>query len=212
MSSMLLAANTYFDPASWVLQSSLPEVPKRALSLAGYFLEITATSYALGVTLGFSRTFAFVGTLWLAVLLFSPFNYVLGLHGHLGSMPIYGHTLALSNLVLIAFSRIGATHQEGASLARRLTVNWLLASAILLLVLLAVLAYPFFNAAMLIGTFLLAGVLLVASRARRRSGASPPAPLSRRAAPRSISRRSSRARGSRRRGSPPPRRARSSSG
>src|SRR5262249_27316702 len=166
MTSMLVAVNPYFDPASWVLQTNLDEVSKRVISLVVYFVEVTVTSAALGVTLGFSRRFALVASLWAAFLLFPPFNFVYGLQGLLGTWPLYGHTLALSNLLLIAFAKIGEPSQARLSPARRLIVNWLLATAILLTVLLSVLVTPFHNAAMLIGTFLLAGVLFVASRSR----------------------------------------------
>ena len=47
-------------------------------------------------------------SLWLAFLLFPPFNFVYGLQGWLATNPPYGHTLALSNLILVAFIRIGA--------------------------------------------------------------------------------------------------------
>src|SRR5258707_1052143 len=101
MTSMLMAMNTYFNPAAWVLQTDLPEVLKRVVSFIGYFLEVTASTFALGLALGSPRPFAFVASLWLAFLLFPPFNFVLGLQGWLGTSPIYGHTLALSNLLLI---------------------------------------------------------------------------------------------------------------
>src|SRR5678816_3039762 len=72
-------------------------------SFVVYFVEVTASTFLLAVTLGFSRQFAFVGALWLAFLLFPPFNFVYGLQGWLATSPIYGHTLTLSNLLLVAF-------------------------------------------------------------------------------------------------------------
>jgi hypothetical protein len=167
MTSMLVTVNPYFNPASWVFDTDLPEVLKRVISLVIYFVEVTASSYALGVSLGFSRPFSFVASLWVAFLLFPPFNFVFGLGGLLGTFPVYGHTLGLSNLLLIAFIHIGAEYQAGWTWVRRLTVNWLLATAILLLVLLILLISPFYNGGLLIGTLLLTGVLFLASMSRK---------------------------------------------
>ena len=117
------------------------------------------------MALGFSRPFAFVASLWLAFLLFPPFNFVYGLQGWLATSPLYGHTLALSNLLLIAFIKIGAEAGRGAGAsapARAQLAARELRSFVL--VLLIVLAAPFYNGGMLIGTFLLAGVIFLSSQ------------------------------------------------
>ena len=145
MTSMLMAINPYFNPGSWIFQTALPEVPSRVVSFIIYFLEVTVSAFFLGVALGFSRLFAFVGALWLAFLLFPPFNFVYGLQGWLATNPPYGHTLALSNLLLVAFIRIGVESPAAPGFGRRLARNWLLASCIVLLLLLIVLAAPFYN-------------------------------------------------------------------
>jgi hypothetical protein len=85
-------------------------------------------------------------------------NFVYRLQGWLATTPLYGHTLALSNLMLAAFMKVGDIARPSA-FARRLALNGLLASCILLLLLLIVLAAPFYNAGMLIGSFLLTGVM-----------------------------------------------------
>ena len=167
MTSMLMAVNPYFNPGTWIFQTGLPEVPKQVVSFIVYFVEVTASAFVLAVTLGFSRQFAFVGALWLAFLLFPPFNFVYGLQGWLATSPIYGHTLTLSNLLLVAFMNIGAETRGAPGAWRRLARNCLLASAILLLVLLIVLAAPFYNGGMLVGTFLLTGVIFLASQSVR---------------------------------------------
>jgi hypothetical protein len=164
MTSMLMAINPYFNPGSWIFQTALPEVPSRVASFIVYFLEVTVSAFLLGVALGFSRLFAFVGALWLAFLLFPPFNFVYGLQGWLATNPPYGHTLALSNLILVAFIRIGVESPTAAGPGRRLARNWLLASCIVLLLLLIVLAAPFYNGGMLVGTFLLTGVIFLSSQ------------------------------------------------
>ena len=108
MTSMLVAINPYFNPAVWIFQTGLPEISKQVISFIIYFIEVTLSSFALGLALGFSRPFAFAASLWLAVLLLPPLNFVFGLYGWLATNPSYGHTLTLSNLLLIAFIYIGA--------------------------------------------------------------------------------------------------------
>jgi hypothetical protein len=162
MTSMLMAMNPYLNPAMWVFQADLPEVSQWVASFVVYFFEVTLSTFVLGVALGFPRSFAFVASLWLAFLLFPPFNFVYGLQGWLATTPLYGHTLALSNLMLAAFMKVGDIARPSA-FARRLALNGLLASCILLLLLLIVLAAPFYNAGMLIGSFLLTGVIFLSS-------------------------------------------------
>jgi len=164
MTSMLMPINPYFNPGTWIFQTALPEVPSRVVSFIVYFLEVTASAFLLGVALGFSRLFAFVGALWLAFLLFPPFNFVYGLQGWLATNPPYGHTLALSNLILVAFIRVGAESPTAPGFGRRLACNWLLASCIFVLLLLIILAAPFYNGGMLVGTFLLTGVIFLSSQ------------------------------------------------
>jgi hypothetical protein len=65
MTSMLLAMNPYFDPGAWVFQTRLPEMLKFIASFFVYFIEVTLSTFALGVALGFSRSFSFVASLWL---------------------------------------------------------------------------------------------------------------------------------------------------
>jgi hypothetical protein len=162
MTSMLMAMNPYVNPAVWVFATGLPEVWKEVISFVVYFLEATLSTFLLGVALGFSGVFALVASLWLAFLLFPPFNFVFGLQGWLATTALYGHTLALSNLLLVAFIAVGGPSRAG-TFGRRLARNLLLASSILVLVLLIVLAAPFYNAGMLIGSFLLAGIIFLSS-------------------------------------------------
>jgi hypothetical protein len=167
MTSMLVAINPYFNPAVWIFQTGLPEISKQVISFIIYFIEVTLSSFALGLALGFSRPFALAASLWLAVLLFPPLNFVFGLYGWLATNPSYGHTLTLSNLLLIAFLYIGAESDAKASFRHQLARNWLLATCIFLLILLSVLAAPFYNGGMLLGSLLLAGVIFLASTSSR---------------------------------------------
>jgi hypothetical protein len=163
MTSMLMAINPYFNPAVWIFQTGVSEISKEVVSFIVYFIEVTLSSFALGVALGFSRPFAFAACLWLAVLLFPPLNFVFGLQGWLATNPPHGHTLALSNLLLVAFIEIGAERRAKTSVGYRLAINFLLANCILLVILLSVLAAPFYNAGMLLGSLLLAGVIFLSS-------------------------------------------------
>ena len=167
MTSMLMAVNPYFNPGTWIFQTGLPEVPKQVVSFIVYFVEVTASTFVLAVTLGFSRQFAFVGALWLAFLLFPPFNFVYGLQGWLATSPIYGHTLSLSNLLLVAFMNIGAETRAAPGAWRTARAQLAACQRSVLLVLLIVLAAPFYNGGMLIGTFLLTGVIFLASQSVR---------------------------------------------
>jgi hypothetical protein len=163
MTSMLMAINPYFNPAVWIFQTDVPEISKQVISFIIYFIEVTLSTLALGVALGFSRPFAFAASLWLAVLLFPPFNFVFGLQGWLATNPLYGHTLTLSNLLLVAFIGIGAERHAKLPFWRRLAINWLLASCVFILILLNVLAAPFYNGGMLLGSLLLAGLIFLSS-------------------------------------------------
>jgi hypothetical protein len=167
MTSMLMAINPYFNPAVWIFQTDIPETSKQVLSFTVYFTEVTLSTFALGWALGFSRPFAFAGSLWLAVLLFPPLNFVFGLQAWLATNPLYGHTLTLSNLLLVALINIGAERHAKRSFGYRLAVNWLLATCIVLLILLSVLAAPFYNGGMLLGSLLLAGVIFLSSTSRQ---------------------------------------------
>jgi hypothetical protein len=163
MTSMLVALNPYLNPSVWVFHTDLAPVSKQVISFVVLFLEVTASTFVLGVALGFSGAFALVASLWLAFLLFPPFNFVFGLQGWLATNQLYGHTLALSNLLLVAFIQVGSGAGGKPTFVRRLARNWLLASCVLLLVLLIVLAAPFYNGGMLIGSFLLASVIFLSS-------------------------------------------------
>jgi hypothetical protein len=163
MTSMLMAINPYFNPGVWIFQTDASEISKQVVSFIVYFTEVTLSSFALGVALGFSRPFAFAASLWLTVLLFPPLNFVFGLQGWLATQPLYGHTLTLSNLLLIAFLNIGTQSPAKSSFGYQLARNWLLASCIFILILLIVLAAPFYNGGMLVGSLLLAGVIFLSS-------------------------------------------------
>jgi hypothetical protein len=163
MTSMLMAINPWFNPAAWIFQTDVPEIAKQVASFIIYFTEVTLSTFALGLALGFAPWFAFAGSLWLAVLLFPPLNFVFGLLGWLATNPLYGHTITLSNLLLVALINIGAERHAKRSFGYRLAFNWLLATCIFLLILLSVLAAPFYNGGMLLGSLLLAGVIFFSS-------------------------------------------------
>jgi hypothetical protein len=163
MTSMLIAINPYINPAVWIFQTDLSRVSKQVFSFIVYFTEVTWSTFVLGQALGFSRPFAFAASLWLAVLLFPPFNFVFGLQGWLATIPPYGHMLTLNNLLLIVFTKVGTDSSANLTAAHRLALNWMRASCIFLLVLLMVLAVPFYSGGMLLGSLLLIGIIFLSS-------------------------------------------------
>lgn len=166
MVSTLIPINPYFDPAQWVFWLHWPYGAQALAAYSIYFVEVTASTFALGRTLGFSRAFSFVGAIWLALLLFPPFNFVLALQGFLATAPFYGHLLALSNLILIAFAGIGGTGSANSTIVGRALGNLVLAAVMLVLAVWALLVAPFYDAGMLLGSALLGGVILLSSSSR----------------------------------------------
>jgi hypothetical protein len=167
MTSMLVAINPYFNPAEWVFWTDLPHGAKLVISFVVYFMEVTLSTFVLGLALGFSRLFSFTGSIWLALLLFPPFNFMFGLQGWLATAPLYGHTLALSNLTLFVFTKIGEAKWSEQGLVRAAITNWLLATCIFALVLLNLLVAPFYNGGLLIGSVLVGGIVFLSSSSRQ---------------------------------------------
>jgi hypothetical protein len=123
------------------------------VSFVVYFLEVTLSTFMLGVALGFA-------------------SVRVGWHrcGSLSAVPSVqlrirppglarDHSASTatrwrsSNLLLTSFVKIGADAGARRRLPRRLALNWLLATSILVLVLHDRSAAPFYNAGMLIGPF-----------------------------------------------------------
>jgi hypothetical protein len=166
MTSMLVAINPYFLPGEWLKWTALPADLQLVLSYVAYFIEVAASAWLLGVAVGFSHWFAFAAAMWLCLLLFPPYNFMFGLQGWLGTAAFYGHTLAICNVALAAFARIGAVTCCKERFWKVAFGNWLLATAILALLLSGLLAAPFYNAGMYIGFLLAAGILFVSSSSR----------------------------------------------
>jgi hypothetical protein len=166
MGSMLMPMNPYFNPGAWVFQMDLGLVTKFVLSMVVYFLEVTVSCFVLGRALGFSQSFSFAAALWLVILLFPPFNFVFGLQGWLATSPQWGHTLAMSNLILTLFLLIGKRAWSERGLVRACAINGALATGMLVLLLLCLLAAPFYSAATMSGTILLCAVILLSSSNR----------------------------------------------
>ena len=163
MGSTLMPMNPDFNPGAWVFQTNLGLATKFVLSMIVYFLEITASSLLLGRVLGFSWTFSFVAALWLVILYLPPFNFVFGLQGVVATSAQWAHALAVCNLVLILFVLLGKRvwFERGAISA--ILINCGIATGVLVLLLLCLLAAPFYNAAILPGLMLLCGVIVLSS-------------------------------------------------
>jgi hypothetical protein len=163
MGSMLIPMNPYFNPGAWIFETDLAFVNKLVLSMAVYFSEVTVSAFLLGRVLGFSQAFSFASALWLVVLFFPPLNFVFGLQGVLATSPQWGNTLALYNLILILFLLIGrpAWSQRGWPYSSAINVG--LASSMTMLLIISLLAAPFYNAGTLPGLILLCAVILLSS-------------------------------------------------
>lgn len=166
MTSTIVAINPYMNPGEWIFFTDLPEGAKELIAYVVYFTEITITTFALGWTIGFSRLFSFVAAIWVVLLLLPPFNYIFGLQGWIATAAIYSHTLALSNIVLIIFYKIGEASWPRQNAFKRTIVNWLLATCIFVLVLMILLVAPFYAGGQLVGLALAGGSILLSSSTR----------------------------------------------
>ena len=166
MVSTLIPINPYFDPGQWVFWLHWSYGPKLIASYTVYFCEVVASTFAIGLALSFSRLFSFVTSIWLALLLFPPFNFVFALQGWLATAPFYGHLLGLSNLILICFIYIGSIKTRESGVVRLFVYNATLATAMLALGLVALLVAPFYNAGMLMGTAIFGAVIFLSSCGR----------------------------------------------
>lgn len=163
MTSTLVTINPHFNPGEWVFWTTLPYGIKLIVSFIVYFIEVTFSTFVLGLVLGFSRQFSFAASIWVMLLLFPPFNFMFGLQGWLATAPLYGHSLALSNLILVAFVKIGDAKWSLSGSTKAASINWLLATCMFILVLLSLFAAPFYNAGMLIGLALASGIIFLSS-------------------------------------------------
>lgn len=166
MTSMLVAINPYFDPGQWVFFSELPQDIKILTSYAIYALEVIVSTLALGITLGFSRLHSFVASIWTALLLFPPFNFFFGLGGWLCVAPMYAHMLALSNLCLIACLNLGVCSTACQTKFHIFRRNSLFVGILVLLIIVILIAAPFYNAGMLLGTIISLGCITLCSHTR----------------------------------------------
>lgn len=164
MVSMLVPINPYLIPGEWTRWSNWPHVANLLGSFSIYFVEVALSTFALGRALEFSRVVSFLASIWLALLLFPPFNFMFGLQGWFATAPLYAHTVTLGNLILIAFLRIREPQSSADSRFKVVARNWFLATGMFVLILLAVFAAPFYNAGMLLGVVLVCGAILFASK------------------------------------------------
>lgn len=166
MASMLVVVNPYLNPGAWVWATGLADSAKHILSQFVYFLEVTVSTFILGRALGFSRPLSFAASMWVTILLFSPFNGIFGLQGWIATAPSHGHALAFSNLILASLTRIGAAPDEPRPFLRALKINWAWATGVLALLLAILLAAPFYNAGMLIGSCVASFLIVLSSVSR----------------------------------------------
>jgi len=166
MTSMLVAINPYVNPGEWIFFTQASIGTKVLISYIVYFLEVEITTFALGLSIGFSAPVAFAAATWVAILLFPPYNYVFGLHAWIGTAPIYGHTMALCNLALICFFYVGDTRWVRRGVPMCWALNCSFATGIFALIVAILLAAPFYNGGMLIGLGIAGVAIFLASPTR----------------------------------------------
>lgn len=165
MTTMLVAINPYFDPGQWVFLTTLPQSVKMLSSYAIYAFEVLLSTFGLGIALGFSRLYSFVASIFTALLLFPPFNFLFGLGGWFAGAPLFGHTLALTNLSLIICLNLGNHSSYNTKYGARWK-NLLLVGILVFLFLAILIPAPFYNAGILAGTLLSFGFVILSSQTR----------------------------------------------
>ena len=163
MGSMLMPMNPYFNPGAWVFQTEFGLATKIVASMVVYFLEVTISCLLLGRALGFSWTFSFCASIWLVVLFLPPFNFLFSLQGVMATSPQWANALAISNLVLTLLVLIGKRTWSELGTLYAAAINIALATGMVALLLLCLLAAPFYNAGTLPGLVLLCAVVVLSS-------------------------------------------------
>lgn len=163
MTSMLVAINPYPNPGDWIFASSALAISvKKVTAFAVYYLEVTVSTFALFAIMGFARPLCLAISIWVALLLFPPFNFIFGLQGWLATAPLYGNTVALMNIIACLLLLVGHPHPLYLQ-SRPIAFNVLLASLIVLLVFCLLVAAPFYNAGMMLGLILVLGIITLSS-------------------------------------------------
>lgn len=164
MTSMLITINPYFNPGQWVFFTDLPQGIKILSSYLIYAMEVQLSTLFLGRALGFSCLYAFIASIAICFFLFPPFNFFFGLGGWFAVNPMYAHTLTLSNLAFIVCLKLGVASDPIR--LRRMCKNLLGVGLLVLLIFALLIAAPFYNAGMLLGTALVLSCLTFCSQTR----------------------------------------------
>ena len=165
MTSMLMAVNPYFNPGTWIFQTGLPEVPKQVVSFIVYFVEVTASTFVLGGDAGVLASIRLRRRAVAGVPAVSAVQLRLRAAGLARDQShLRPHADAQQPDAGGVHPNIGAETRQRPAPDAGSRATGCLRAAIVLLVLLIVLAAPFYNGGMLVGTFLLTGVIFLSSQ------------------------------------------------
>ncbi len=161
--SMFLPLNPWWDPGSWPLLFNIDPARQHVLSASIYFLELTSSAMILGHALGFPLRYSYAAAMWLAALLFPPFNFLIGLQGWLATAPCYGHSLALVNLMLALFCHLGKPRGAPPLSLACLRWNISMLALIELLFIAFLIPLPMWNGGLLLGYFVFFAMVFASS-------------------------------------------------
>jgi hypothetical protein len=163
MGSMLLPINPWFHPPAWLFFLDLPLHAKIVWSGMLYWAEIFLSALLLARALGLAAQRAFFAALVTSWLTFPPFNFVFELAGIVGSSLFQAQTLAVGNVMLSLFVRLGPKPARSPWPHGETSRNILLVAGIVACLALLFLAAPFWNAGFLIGYLVFFTVVFLTS-------------------------------------------------
>lgn len=163
MGTMLMPVNPWLHLPQWVFFLDLPLHAKIVWSGMLYWAEIFLSALLLARALGLAAEQAFLAALVTSWLTFPPFNFVFELSGIVGSSPFQAQTLAVGNVMLSFFVRLGAKPARSFWPYGETSRNVALIFGIVACLALLFLAAPFWNAGFLIGYLVFFTVIFLAS-------------------------------------------------
>lgn len=164
MTSTLMPVNGYLNPSSWILAShGFLNGESQVLSFVTYFSEVAISTFILSIFLGFSRGISFLCAILITLFLFPPTNFSFGIPGYITSSGFYAHTMALCNLFVALIASIPPFDHNNPLKQWGMRIWLPRALAMSIIVLLIMISAPFYNPPLLIGYFIVAATVILAS-------------------------------------------------
>jgi len=163
MGTMLMPVNPWFHLPAWVFFLDLPLHAKIVWSGMLYWAEIFLSALLLARALGLGARRAFFAALVTSWLTFPPFNFVFELSGIVASSLFQAQTLAVGNVMLSFFARLGPKPARSPWPHGEISRNVALIFGIVACLALLFLTAPFWNAGFLIGYLVFFAVIFLAS-------------------------------------------------